>query len=198
MGIKRLLFSAHNRDLLVILVTIYFFSFAVYQISSAVFDVDITSVEQDNEKILFSILSGIVGINVYVTAWVYRTASDRLAAIDVLVSDIYAICRGFIAVGAVEELISSFETGRDPELTDLPQGAGFVPPISTLGFLSADSIHRITGFYVSLQILRERTKSISALKSDTVGDNKTYDVQSRRKNISILLYCYFVTCETHE
>ena len=123
MGIKRLLFSAHNRDLVVILTTLYFFSFAVYQVSSMVFDVDITSVEQDNQKILFSIISGVVGINVYVTAWVYRTASDRLAAIDVLVSDIYAICRGFVVVGAVEELISSFETGRDPVLTDLPEGA---------------------------------------------------------------------------
>jgi len=160
-----------------------------------VFDVDITSVEQDNQKILFSIISGVVGINVYVTAWVYRTASDRLAAIDVLVSDIYAICRGFVVVGAVEELISSFETGRDPVLTDLPEGGGFVPPISSLGFLSTDSIHRIIGFYVSLRILRERTKSISASKSEAAENNITDEISTRRKNILSLLYCYFVTCE---
>jgi hypothetical protein len=194
-GIKRFLFSAHNRDLVVILITIYFFSFAVYQVSSVVFDVDITSTEQDNQKILFSILSGVVGINVYVTAWVYRTASDRLAAVDVLVSDIYAICRGFVAVGAVDELVSSFETGCNPALTDLPEGGGFVPPISSLGFLSTDSIHRIIGFYVSLQILRERTKSLSTSRSEANAKNSTDEISMNRKNISSLLYCYFITCE---
>jgi hypothetical protein len=195
MEFNRLTFSRHTRDLLIIVLTLYIFSFALYEGTVQVFDVSIVNLEQDNQKILFSVLSGIVGIDAYVTAWAYRTASARLTAIDVLVSDMYSVCRGIAAMGSVNQLIEGFRRSEKPFLVDVPEGGRFVTPISDLGFLSTNSIHRVIGFYVSLQMLNAQIAAFrDADKSgEAAEDGKS--PEARRAQACSLIYAYFIACE---
>ncbi len=196
MEINRLAFSRHNRDLLIILITIYVFSCALFQGAVKVFDVDIVNLEQDNQKILLSVLSGIVGVNVYVTAWAYRTATSRLTAVDVLVSDMYSICRGFISGGSIHGVIDRLRGLEGTALSQVPEAGRFVPSISDLGFLETASIHRIIGFYESLQVINAKIATLGPDENVCSNTGMARSVPTgEKKKLANLMYCYFLACE---
>jgi hypothetical protein len=133
--------------------------------------------------------------------WLYRTGDARMTAIDVVASEIFALCRAITNNRSVRNISKFYESTTPPfalaylelqeEYHDFMQIVG-----QNLGFLDQSSVARITGFYTSLKIMRDRCRMLknwavdaSSEKPSLASDGDLFWKGTLRQTIYDFLLC---------
>jgi hypothetical protein len=121
-------------------------------------------------------VAGVFG-TVFLTfgGWLYRTGDARMTIIDVIASEIFALCRAMTNNRSVRNFEALYESKAPPytlayleireEYNDFMHTVG-----QNLGFLNQSTIARITGFYTSFKILRDRIRMLKNWAIDAASE----------------------------
>jgi len=135
--------------------------------------------------------------------WLYRTGDTRLTSIDVIASEIFSLCRAMSNNQSMRNLLNLYESDDPPhtlayiELTerydDFMGGVGH-----SLGFLDQFAISRVTGFYTSLKIARDRLRMLKNWAIDAASEKPSLAAQNPffvKTTIKQIAYDFFLCLE---
>jgi hypothetical protein len=131
-------------------------------------------------------VAGVFG-TVFLTfgGWLYRTGDARMTIIDVIASEIFSLCRAMTNNRSVRNIEALYESKAPPytlayleiheEYNDFMHTVG-----QNLGFLDQSSIARVTGFYTSLKILRDRMRMLKNWAIDATSEKPSLASHNER------------------